>query len=474
MHLGLLVSAICGCADVPWRAEQITLPSSSRFSADEAPGAGQPVTLPTIDRDHEYALVELVDLAERNNPETRETWQQARAAAARLGSAEAVFLPSLTIVATGGFQRTPYPSPNGPFAVSGPFTDAELQLAWTLLDLSRFARVSATRALVRSAAFTFSRKHQEVLFAVARAYYALTASQAQLRAARVTLNQATTVEEAAQARLGVGLATRPEVLLAREGRTRAAFDVEAAQGAVHAAEGALAESLGIAPDPPLKVVPYTESGEPERLARSVEDVMRAALAARPDLKALQAQVVAQKAEERAARGRFGPRLGLDVSGGYQWWWYDAIPGQSSTLAAPTVDAHLSLDWNLFAGFADVEHLHEVEAERMASEDALAAGSLRALREAWTAYFDVKTAERKVEFGDSLVAASEEAYKATLETYRRGLGSLIELLTAERDLAAARETAIRSHAELLTAAAALTLAMGAGLVAERPTIPLRFP
>lgn len=90
---------------------------------------------------------------------------------------------------------------------------------------------------------------------------------------------------------------------------------------------------------------------------------------------------------------------------------------------------------------------------------MAAGSLRALREAWTAYFDVKTAERKVEFGDSLLTASQEAYAATLETYRHGLGTLVELLTAQRDLAEARGTAIASHTELLTAAAALTLAIG---------------
>jgi len=65
----------------------------------------------------------------------------------------------------------------------------------------------------------------------------------------------------------------------------------------------------------------------------------------------------------------------------------------------------------------------------------------------------------VEFGDALLASSQEAYEATLETYRRGLSTLIELLTAQRDLAAARGAAIASHTELLTAAAALTLAIG---------------
>jgi outer membrane protein len=464
--VGLALAASIGCAEMPWRAEQTTPPTSSQIVVDDSAGVGgvadvaAPEAPPALDRAHEYALIELIDLAQRSNPDTREAWEKARAAAARLGGAGAVYLPSLTLVVDGGAQRVSFPSPDGAFAAGGPFVSPELELAWTLLDVSRFARVSEARALVAQANFTFTRRHQEVLFAVARAYYELAASRAELDAARATLESATTVEEATQARLSVGLATQPELLLAREGRTRASFDVEAAVGAVRAAEGALAESVGVAPDPPLRVALWVQPPAPDRLASSVEDVMQATLAARPDLKALHAAVLARRADEKSASGRFAPRLSIDATAGYLWWWYDGVPGGSFTLSAPTLDARLRVDWDLFQGFEDVERVHEAQAERRASEDALAARSLRALREAWTAYFEVKTAERKVEFGDSLLTASQEAYDATLESYRHGLGTLIELLTAQRDLAAARGTAIASHAELLTAAAALTLAVGA--------------
>jgi outer membrane protein len=458
----LIAAAAAACAEVPWRAEREAPPSFARASLDEPAAASEPVgepAPPVLDDAHEYTLVELIDLAQRSNPETREAWEDARAASARLGQAEAIYLPSVALVAAGGVQRQSFPSPQGNFAAGGPFVEPDLQLAWTLLDVSRFARVSVARAQVVEANFVFSRRHQEVLYAVARAYYALDASRAQLEAARATLRSAELVEEATQARLGVGLATRPELLLAREARTRAAFDVEAAVGAIRTAEGALAESVGLAPDRPLKVAAWAQPA-PARLASSIEDVMQATLRARPDLKAERAAVVARRADERSARGRFAPRLSLEGEAGYLVWDYHATPGGRFTLTAPVLDAHLRIDWSLFEGFEDVERLHEAEAERAASEAALAAGSLRALREAWTAYFDVKTAERKVEFGDALLAAAEEAYSATLETYQRGLGTLVELLTAERDLASARSDAIASHTQLVTAAAALTLAIGA--------------
>lgn len=61
--------------------------------------------------------------------------------------------------------------------------------------------------------------------------------------------------------------------------------------------------------------------------------------------------------------------------------------------------------------------------------------------------------------DSLVAASQESYDANLETCRTGLSTIVELLTAERDLAGARYTLIQSKAELLTAYGTIAYAAG---------------
>ena len=121
---------------------------------------------------------------------------------------------------------------------------------------------------------------------------------------------------------------------------------------------------------------------------------------------------------------------------------------------------------LFEGFARHNDVRAAQAEREASVAELTAGTLRALRESWTAYFDVDTAQRKLEFATALLASAEEAYAATLETYRRGLGTVLDLLTAERDLADARSTIISTRAELLTAAAALTFAVGGSPEAAR--------
>ena len=75
-----------------------------------------------------------------------------------------------------------------------------------------------------AANFFFNRRLQDVVFAVDRAYYMLDAAYGLERAAERNLELARTVLAAADQRLDVGLATRPEVLLAKQVETRAVYD----------------------------------------------------------------------------------------------------------------------------------------------------------------------------------------------------------------------------------------------------------
>jgi outer membrane protein TolC len=65
--------------------------------------------------------------------------------------------------------------------------------------------------------------------------------------------------------------------------------------------------------------------------------------------------------------------------------------------------------------------------------------INTIAQVWLAYFDLDSARSKDAFAQSLIESSEEAYAATLETYRQGLGTIVELLTTDRDLANARYT-----------------------------------
>ena len=71
-----------------------------------------------IDPKKIYDLPELIDLAERNNPETRIAWERARAAAAAVGLSQSTYYPYLAASAGAGYARAFLPFPSLTVAVA--------------------------------------------------------------------------------------------------------------------------------------------------------------------------------------------------------------------------------------------------------------------------------------------------------------------------------------------------------------------
>src|SRR5215470_9854197 len=417
-----------------------------------------------IDPDKEHSLADLIDLAQRLHPETWRAWEEARAAAARLGRSESAWFPTLAAVAAGGTSRTiekAGTASGGAVPVTGPEATPGVQLSWILVDFGRrSAAVEQAGWEVMEANLHFNRKHQEVAFNVSESYFTLDARRAQLTSANVTLQQASAVAEAVQARFDQGLATRPDLLLALQEKARAAFDVQDAEGRIADARARLAESIGIPPSVPLKIAEISTLPLPTELPVTVEHVMDRSLVRRPDLAARLAAVRAREAEVKQARAQFFPRIGVSSSVGGEFGRYTFGNSENINFQREVYGAFLNFNWTLFDGFDRENRLREAAAQRGAAEAEVASLELRVIRQVWQAYTDVKTSLGKRDFALALLAASEEAYAATLESYRSaGLATVLDLLAAQRDLARARFTEIQSRADLLRASSALVYASG---------------
>src|SRR5262245_44154725 len=211
--LALGATLLGGCAAVrpvengpatsvrPWNAPD--MPAYSAALAETAHPHDPPVS---IDPRRTYQLSELIDLAQRTNPETRVAWERARQAAIGIGLAEGTYYPALTAAATGAVAHTPIPIPTtvvpgGVFTADTHFVIPVLSLEWLLLDFGRRgAAVDAARALAMEAVAGFNGKHQQIVFAVTRDFHALTAVRGKVAAGRAALATAKTLEEAATAR----------------------------------------------------------------------------------------------------------------------------------------------------------------------------------------------------------------------------------------------------------------------------------
>jgi outer membrane protein len=451
----------------PWRSPDLRGYTSELKSAEPSP----------IDPGKRYDLVELIDVAQRINPETRVAWERSRQAAIAMGLVESEYFPTLSLAAVGGYKSVGSPAPKD-VAPSGFFrVDLEqvvpvLNLRWLLLDFGRRGNSwDAAKERLLAANLGFNRRHQEIVFRVQRTFYALTGLRGKIAVAQSSVDSARAVRESAEDRLKNGLATLPEVTLAQQQEVQATFDLEDVLARERDAQVALAESIGVPPTTIIQVTDFAALPPPAALEASVDRVIDRALEQRPDLIARVAALRAKEAEVRRARAGYWPVLALvgdvgtilgqaRITGGNKpTGWFSA--------AEPSYGVGLALEWPLFEGGATRRRVELAEAERRAAEAEVTAARDRAISEVWTAYTDVRLAVRRLDVADALVTTSQNSYEATLESYRLGLGTLIELLAARRELSRARFVGLETKLQLLESSAALAFSTGEPPQDQRP-------
>ena len=407
-----------------------------------------------------YDLAGLIDVALRNNPRTRRAWEAARAAAASYGASRSPYYPQASVESDSGYARIPFELPGGFGAVKQWQTDSEVALTYTLLDFGRRASASEqAREELIAANFSANRTIQDVVFGVQQTFYAFDAVEAAVAAARQNLELAKSDFDSVKQRVDLGLATQPELLLAQERLAQSRFDLANADQLLRDAQANLAVALGIAADTAFKVQPLDNEAVPKSLRHDVETLIADARRSRPDLAARKAQVRASDAAVDQAKAQWYPTV--DASGiyGENVWNYTFNGPPSVQIAAPQYSAMLTIKWDLFTGFRRLNDVRKAEADREVAGADLKTLEIEAIAQVWRAYFEFQSSLSKYEYAQSLIAASQESYAANSESYRQGLSTIVELLTAQRDLANARYTLIQSKSELLTAYAAVAYSIG---------------
>jgi outer membrane protein len=429
-----------------------------------------------------YGLAELIDIAERNNPETRVAWERARQAAAAVGLSESAYYPFLVASAAAGYDRAFIPFPTlavnekkllmnpslnavsitggGSLVTEARVYRAELNAKWLLLDFGeRSAVVAATREQLMMANVGFNGTHQKIVFQVTERFYQLGTARQKVLVSQSALEAAQTVEQAVQARVDNGLATKPELLQAQQQTAQTAFDVEATTGAESDARVALVESIGLLPTVPLKVADLGQRSTSDQANGSVDELIVKALSQRPDLVAKLANVRAKQNEIRRVRAEYYPKVAIDAH--VSETELDVSINNSKYFGdnRPTFGAFLTASVPIFDGFARRHKMEMAEAELHGAENELAGARDSAAREVWKAYTDFKTALRKQESATKLVTASQNAFDAVLESYKNGLSTYPEIVSAQRNLASARSVSHDTQAAIFTTATALALSTG---------------
>jgi outer membrane protein len=443
-------------------------------AARETPGEGKAI----LDPVHPYTLAELIDVAEDHNPSTRTIWERAKQKARELGLAKAAYYPELEGLAVFGDERliNPFPKPLAPrgyVMVEVPKVEPEVALQYLIFDFGkRGASVDSARAEKLAAGADVIQVNQALAFHVASAYYQLVTAQERLQAAQDTLRTAQTTQDAAENRLNNGLATLPDVLNARSETAQAVFDEESADGDEKIARVTLTEGVGAEPSPEIVIDGQRSAPLPESLTMSIEALIHRAIENRPELMAQALRIRSAEARIRAAKAEYKPQILLSGSGAQTSVWPAADYGQLGAASEPTWSVELGIHWRIFDGGVRKNEVLIAESKRREAQDELTTIDDETTREVWTAYIAFRTALRKHDAAVALLESANESYSASLDAYKYGVKNLVDVVTAENQLARARLSSVSARSELFLEAVNLEFATGNLLRNQAPATKLQ--
>ena len=390
-----------------------------------APEISGPITLDRV-----------IDIALENNPQTREAWLRARSAEAALGSERSAYLPDVDLNTTLAHTNTSH----GSFGPS-------LALTYLLFDFGgREARVEQARQTLIAADFLHNQIIQDVVLRVQQAYYQYLAAKALLDAQQATLQQRRTTLDAAEARHNAGVATIADVLQARTAVSQAQLTYDTIEGNLRAIEGALATAMGISPTTKVDTGVLPSDVPADELSGAIDELIAQAQTMRPELAA--ARAVAERAEARIreVRSEGLPSITASASTGVTWF----SDGDHTTPHA----ASIGLRFPLFTGSRNTYDVRRAQIEAELAREEVRDLSQQVSLDVWTSYYALRTARQRLATSRDLLASAEQSADVARARYREGVGTIVDVLTAEAALQDARAQEVQARSDWFLAVAQL--------------------
>ena len=394
-----------------------------------------------------------VDLALCHNPATRAAWASAHEQAAALGVAESAWLPQASITGSAAREFGTHIDASGQEVSNAQnVADAAVNLSWTLYDFgARTGRITGARDLLDAAAFNVSATAQQTVLNVVQAFYGVIAADAQQIAARTTESvTAHSLEVAGTLRSG-GAGTLADVLQAETAHDEATLTRVQADAAAATARGSLAVTLGLMADHSLVLSADPVPEQVPTLSGRMGDLIAEAARQRPDLAAAQAQRDAAAANVQVARAAGRPVI--SVIAGHQFSYATGSANQDYSQVG------LNITVPIFTGFDVTYGVRQAQAALEVSEVNVDQVRLGVSQGVWNAYYALKSANEQLSTTAALSKTAEENEQVALGRYQAGVGTIVDVLTAQTAAATARQVRINAELNWRVARAQLALALG---------------
>jgi outer membrane protein TolC len=455
--VGLLLASIFGCSSIdknvsksasvfwiPPKKEEIS--NRKQFKNYAIADAGEILN----DTHMELDLPMLLDIAFENNPATQRSWQEARIAAARSGKAASIFFPR--VVLSGAVSKGEVNAPGAPKNRATTFAPA-IELQYSLFQFGGHAKsAAAAKELLYAANYQHNRALQTMAHDVQKHYFALDSAQSSVEVAQRNLDDAFVTYDSAFIKHHAGLASLQDFLRAKANRARAEFELENAKSSVEAARANLANVIGVRISDNLQIAHDGDENDIKDFDANIQSLIEETLETRQDVLALHAAIRSSRNAAWVSLSKVAPELVLSGSGSRMF--YKNISGKFDNFTLG-----VALQWTVFDGFYSAYDIAESRAKIKQAEQALRQLKIAVAADVWSKYHAFKSAIRQLHAARNYQQSAQESFDSVIVSYENGLSSFSDLMSAQAQLATARQQTVVSGNNLSLAVVDLAYSVG---------------
>jgi outer membrane protein TolC len=202
---------------------------------------------------------------------------------------------------------------------------------------------------------------------------------------------------------------------------------------------------------------------------TIDELISRAFTDRPDLVAQTHEIRKADDEIRNAESAYKPKVTLLASVAQTTAWPMEIrpPAELGNINTPTWAAAVHVEWTIFDGGVRRNRKELAESAKRQATEELREKRDQAQRDVWSSYIGFRTALRQEEAAVALLTAAETSYSASLDAYKYGVKNLVDVVSAEKQLALARLSSVSARSRIFTEAVRLKWVTGNLLRNQQP-------
>ncbi len=392
-----------------------------------------PTSVEEVDIDQNYVITieQAIELAYRNNQTLQAALLSEQQAAAALAEARAALLPSVSSGANITTQESTQPANIPGLGPVGEASGLDTTLSGSV-DLSydvltggaRGANIRAAELQRQVSALAVEAQQEEIRLTTANLYYALQEAGENIRINQSFLDEAARNLRDAQLRQEVGVGTRFDVLRAEVQFANARQSLIQSQSQQQISRRDIARLLNLPPTASISATPVEAS---EVWPLTLEESVVQAFQNRAELEQQLLQADVSEQQRRAALATVRPQVRLFANYSLQ----SLLDSDSGFQDNYSFGARLN--WTLFDGGAARSRARQQEIEGQINEEQFSETLDQVRFDVEQAYFNLQANQENIATSQVAVAQAQEALDLANLRLQAGVGTQLDVLTAQREL-----------------------------------------